>query len=202
MVKKIKVDDKRMNKKMRILERFLVYLAKDPLVKTSQIFYDFLSVVDDAEFEKRKKIYNKLKTPIELKNIKSIDGKMKISITSKKEEFLVNIKENTAFNETALKKFNQNFKLLKQETNVIISRILSFVPLFDKLIKISTRFYDNNIIMESYNQMKIYLIYGQIFKKNKIHFFFHDVKENLKLLCGNYHLLRDLVQFVETIKVN
>ena len=202
LVKKVKIDDKKMNKKMRILERFLVYLAKDPLVKNSQIFYDFLTLEDESEFEKRKKIYNKLKTPIELKDIKSIDGKMKIGITPKREEFLVNIKDNTAFNETALKKFNQNFKLLKQETNVVISRVLSFGALFDKLIKISTTYFDNNVIIESYNQMKnIFNTWAETLKKQNS-FFFHDVKEYLKLLCGNYHHLRELVQFVETIKVN
>ena len=202
LIKKVKIDDKKMNKKMRFLERFLVYLAKDPLVKNSQIFYDFLTLEDDAEFEKRKKIYNKLKTPIELKDIKSIDGKMKIGVTPKREEFLTNIRDNTAFNETALKKFNQNFKLLKQETNVVISRVLSFGALFDKLIKISTTFFDNNIIIESYNQMKnIFNTWAETLKKQNS-FFFHDVKEYLKLLCGNYHHLRELVQFVETIKTN
>ena len=203
LIKKIKVnEDKKMNKKMRNLERFLVYLAKDPLIKNSQIFFDFLTIEDDDEFEKKKKMYNKLKTPTELKDIKSIDGKMKISVTPNKEQFLDNIRDNTAFNETALKKFNQNFKLLKQEMNVVINRVFSFGPLFDKLIKISTTYHDNNIILESYNQMKnIFNYWAEILKKQNA-FFFNDVKEYLKLLCGNYHHLRDLVQFVETIKVN
>ena len=202
LVKKIKVDDKKMNKKMRNLEAFLVYLAKDPLIKTSQIFYDFLTLENDSDFEKRKKIYNKLKTPIELKDIKTIDGRMKISVNPNKEQFLDNIRDNSAFNETALKKFNQNFKLLKQEMNVVISRVLSFGPLFDKLIKISTTYLDNSVILESYNQMKnIFNTWADVLKKQNS-FFFNDVKEYLKLLSGNYHHLRELVQYVETIKLN
>ena len=202
LVKKIKDDDNKMNKKMRDLEAFLVYLAKDPLIKTSQIFYDFLTLENDSDFEKRKKIYNKLKTPIELKDIKTIDGRMKISVNPNKEQFLDNIRDNSAFNETALKKFNQNFKLLKQEMNVVISRVLSFGPLFDKLIKISTTYLDNSVILESYNQMKnIFNTWADVLKKQNS-FFFNDVKEYLKLLSGNYHHLRDLVQFVETIKLN
>ena len=35
---------------------------------------------------------------------------------------------NASFNETALKKFNQNFKLLKEEMNTAINRVLSFGP--------------------------------------------------------------------------
>ena len=195
-------EDKHINKRMRNYERFLVYLAKDPLVKNSQIFFDFLTIENDQDFEKRKKIYNRLKTPVELKDIKTMDGKMRIGVTIKKEKLLENIRDNSAFNETALKKFNQNFKLLKEEMKTVITRVLSFGPLFDKLIKISSTYFDNNVILESYNQMKnIFNTWAETLKKQNI-FFFTDVKEYLRLLSGNYHHLRDLVQYVEKIKLN
>ena len=195
-------EDKKINKRMRNLERFLIYLAKDPLIKNSQIFYDFLTIDNDSNFEKRKKIYNRLKTPIELKDIKTINGKMKISVTKNKEQYLDNIRDNAAFNETALKKFNQNFKLLKAEMKTVIGRVLSFSPLFDKLIKISTTYLDNNIILESYNQMKnLFNTWGETLKKQSS-FFFNDVREYLRLLSGNYHHIRELVQYIETIKTN
>ena len=195
-------EDKHINKRMRNLERFLVYLTKDPLVKNSQIFYDFLTIEKDSDFEKRKKIYNRLKTPIELKDIKTVSGKMKISVTSKKEQHLESIRDNAAFNETALKKFNQNFKLLRDEMKTVIARVLSFGPLFDKLLKISSTYLDNNIIIESYNQMKnIFNTWADTLKKQNS-FFLHDVKEYLKIISGNYHHLRELVQFVEKTKAN
>ena len=195
-------EDKHINKRMRNYERFLVYLAKDPLVKNSQIFFDFLTIENDSDFEKRKKIYNRLKTPVELKDIKTIDGKMRVNITIKKETLLENIRDNSAFNETALKKFNQNFKLLKEEMKTVITRVLSFGPLFDKLIKISSTYFDNNVILESYNQMKnIFITWAETLKKQNT-FFFTDVKEYLRLLSGNYHHLRELVQYVEKIKIN
>ena len=195
-------EDKHINKRMRNYERFLVYLAKDPLVKNSQIFFDFLTIENEQDFEKRKKIYNRLRTPVELKDIKTIDGKMRINVTIKKEKLLENIRDNSAFNETALKKFNQNFKLLKEEMKTVIAKVLSFGPLFDKLIKISSTFFENNVILESYNQMKnIFNTWAETLKKQNT-FFFTDVKEYLRLLSGNYHHLRDLVQYVEKIKLN
>ena len=195
-------EDKHINKRMRNYERFLVYLAKDPLVKNSQIFFDFLTIENEQDFEKRKKIYNRLRTPVELKDIKTVDGKMRINVTIKKEKLLENIRDNSAFNETALKKFNQNFKLLKEEMKTVITRVLSFGPLFDKLIKISSTYFENNVILESYNQMKnIFNTWAETLKKQNT-FFFTDVKEYLRLLSGNYHHLRELVQYVEKIKIN
>ena len=196
-------EDKHINKRMRNLERFLNYLVKDPLIKNSNILYDFLSIEKEDEFEKRKKkIYNRMKTPIELKDIKTVDGKIRINVTSNKEVYLDNIKNNAAFNETCLKKFNENFKTLKTEMNTVISRILSFGPLFDKLIKISTTYLDNNVIIESYNQMKrIFDTCAELFKKQKA-FFLNEVKEYLKLLSGNYHHMRELHQIIEVQKNN
>ena len=196
-------EDKHINKRMRNLERFLNYLVKDPLIKNSNILYDFLSIEKEDEFEKRKKkIYNRMKTPIELKDVKTCDGKIRINVTSNKEVYLDNIKNNAAFNETCLKKFNENFKTLKTEMNTVISRILSFGPLFDKLIKISTTYLDNNVIIESYNQMKrIFDTCAELFKKQKA-FFLNEVKEYLKLLSGNYHHMRELHQIIEVQKNN
>ena len=195
-------EDKHINKRMRNLEKFLIYLAKDPLIKNSKIFYDFLTIENDADFEKAKKIYNKMKTPLELKDIKTIDGKLKIKVTEKKEQFLENIKNNASFNETALKKFNQNFKLLREEMNTAINRVLSFAPLFDKMKKISATFLESKVIVESYNQMKnIFNTWADTLKKQNS-FFMIDVKEYLKLLSGNYHHMRELIQIVELQKTN
>ena len=71
--KKGKVNgDTHIKKRMKNLERFLNYLLKDNLIKNSEIFYDFLTIEKDEELEKKKKIYNKLKTPTEFKDIQSM----------------------------------------------------------------------------------------------------------------------------------
>lgn len=44
-----------------------------------------------------------MKTPVELKDIKTVDGRIKISVSANKETYLENIKNNAAFNETCLK---------------------------------------------------------------------------------------------------
>lgn len=54
--KKGKVNnDKHIDKRMRTLERFLNYLLKDPLIKNSNILYDFLTIETEEEMDKRKK---------------------------------------------------------------------------------------------------------------------------------------------------
>ena len=201
--KKGKVNnDPHIQKRTRNLEKFLYYLSKDPLIKTSQIFFDFLSIDNEEEYNKRKKIYNKMRTPNDFSEIKSIDGKLRLKITKIKEENIQNIKDNAVLNETAIKKFNQNFKIFREEMNTVISRVLSFSPLFDKLIKISSSFKEDEIIIESYKQMKnLFNSWGDILKRQSS-FFCNDIKEYLKIISGNYHHIRELAQVVENQKAS
>ena len=194
--------DTHIQKRMKNLERFLNYLIKDPLIKSSQILFDFLSIENEEEYNKKKRIYNKLKTPTEFNEIKSINGKTRLKITKLKEKNIDNIRDNAALNETALKKINQNFKLFEQEMNTIINRVLSFSPLFDKLVKISKKYAEDAVIIESYKQLKImFNSCADVLKKQKS-FYCNEIKEYLKLICGNYHHIRDLAQEVETQKTN
>ena len=192
--------DMHINKRMRNLQLFLNYLLKDDLIKNSHIFYDFISIENEEEFEKKKKIYNKLKTPTEIKDIKSLDGKLKIEVTSQNEILLDKIKNNAIFNETVLKQINDNLKLLKLEMDTVITRIASFFPMFDKLMKIRKLYLPNNIIYESYNQIKnIFKSWSEVLKKQNI-FFNKDIKEYLKLLGGNYSHMKSLAELVDELK--
>ncbi len=192
--------DNHINKRMRNLERFLNYLLKDNLVKNSKIFYDFLTLEKDDDFEKQKKIYNKLKSPTEIREVKTLDGKLKIQVTEQSEKYFNKIKSNAALNETVLKQINDTFKLLKLEMNATITRISSFFPMFDKLIKIRKSYLPNNILSQSYMQLKnIFTSWVDILKKQN-NFFLKDVKEYLKLLGGNYHHMKELTELVDEQK--
>ena len=192
--------DNHIKKRMRNLERFLNYLLKDNLVKNSKIFYDFLTLEKDDDFEKQKKIYNKLKSPTEIREVKTLDGKLKIQVTEQSEKYFNKIKSNAALNETVLKQINDTLKLLKLEMNATITRISSFFPMFDKLIKIRKSYLPNNILSQSYMQLKnIFTSWVDILKKQN-NFFLKDVKEYLKLLGGNYHHMKELTELVDEQK--
>ena len=192
--------DNHIKKRMRNLERFLNYLLKDNLVKNSKIFYDFLTLEKEDDFEKQKKIYNKLKSNTEIREVKTLDGKLKIQVTEQSEKYFNKIKSNAALNETVLKQINDTFKLLKLEMNATITRISSFFPMFDKLIKIRKSYLPNNILSQSYMQLKnIFTSWVDILKKQN-NFFLKDVKEYLKLLGGNYHHMKELTELVDEQK--
>ena len=81
------------NKRMRSIEKFLNGLLIHPLIKNSQILYDFLSVQNEADFYKKKKKYGKITAPTHVGEIKTLEGDIKISISKEKEIYKKNIEE-------------------------------------------------------------------------------------------------------------
>jgi hypothetical protein len=68
------------NKRMRYLQKFMDYLVANPLIKNSKLFFDFLCIEKESDFNKNKNTYTKMKPPINLKEFISADGKMNLGV--------------------------------------------------------------------------------------------------------------------------
>lgn len=63
-------------KRMKFLDKFLYSLIANPIIKSSQIFYEFLSMEENA-FNNKKKEYNKsIKSPSKITEFKNMEGKV------------------------------------------------------------------------------------------------------------------------------
>ena len=72
-------------KRTRLLQKFMEGILVHPLMRNSQIFYDFISCDNEEEFENKKKNYEKnLVAPTSAKDMKSFDGKIRISVSKEK----------------------------------------------------------------------------------------------------------------------
>ena len=79
---------------MRYLEKFLNWLASNPVIKNSKLFYDFLSIEKEADFNKSKTSYNKIKPQTNIQEFISPNGKMNLGVKQEKEIYFQNIKDN------------------------------------------------------------------------------------------------------------
>ena len=199
-----KHDDNFIQKRMKILEKFINFLTKDEMIKSSQIFYDFLTIQKDEDFQYRKKVYDKIKIiPInDIRERKSVDGELKISITKEKEIYLENIKDNCIYNTNLFKKLNNNFKLLQDEFSTVIKRFESISEVYRELYGISKNYLDQNTITETYAQMEI------MFKKlsesfNTLKIFINtDIREYFKFAMNNFTNISEMIQNIELSKNN
>jgi len=124
-------------KRMRSLEKFLISLLNDPIIKYSQLLYDFLSIEEESKFNNKKKYYSNYKLPTNLRDFKSPNGKLDITINDEREIFYQNIKDNTELNEELLTKLNKNIKSLSFEMNTVFTRMDEISKICDELFLLS-----------------------------------------------------------------
>ena len=203
-VTKDKHDNNFIKKRMNYLERFINYIIKDDIIKSSQILYDFLTIKKYEDFIYKKKQYEKIKifNFIDIKNRKNINGILDIKINKEKEIYLENIKDNTIYNGNLFKKLNNNFKSLNDEFNLVIKRIENISNIFKQIYDISNKYLDLNIIKESYSQME--LMFKNLGDNFNIlnNFIKTEIKQHFKFIGNNFISLNEMIQNVEISKNN
>ena len=189
-------------KRARGLEKFLNYLTYDPVIKNSQIFYDFLFIGAETDFNSKKKVYEKSKQFTEVKEFRTVDGKANCFISAEKEGYLDNIKDSIYFNTNLLKKLNYSFKQLNDEMNAVINRMEEISQIWDQLYKVSMKYFDNNTTCECNKQMSnLFKTWSKTLKEQNTVINI-DIREHFKFIRKNYHSIKELTTSVESYKYN
>ena len=188
------------NKRMRSIEKFLNGLLIHPLIKNSQILYDFLSVQNEADFYKKKKKYGKITAPTHVGEIKTLEGDIKISISKEKEIYLKNIEDNCNINEDLFQKITKAYKallLLMSQTSDKMKEIsIIWKQMYEKSLK----------YMDFYNTSQTYNILSKVMSNwaetegQQIDILNIHVREYFRYIKNEYHSMHDMAEVVEARK--
>lgn len=193
-----KFGDPFLQKRMRTLEKFLNYALKNPVLKSSQILYDFISIEKDADFQKKKKEYEKIKPSTNINDFQMPNGSANVQLSSKKMILFENIKDNINLNETLLTKLNDNLKALKLQLDNLCTKVDEIVQNWDDLRQNSVKYFDGDEIAKTYEYMhNLFKNWSDCLKShgNLIHI---DIREHFKYTKNNFRSMKDLVTLVET----
>ncbi len=141
------------SKRSRLLQKFMEGVLVHPLVRNSQALFDFISIEREEEFENKKKDYAKILAPTRVKEIKSMNGQMKISINEDKEIYLDNISDNAEINATIMKKITTAYKELIELQKNVSNKMIEIGNLWKTLYSKSMKYYDTNNTCASYSIM-------------------------------------------------
>jgi len=189
-----------LKKRMRTLEKFLNYCLLNPIIKCSQIFFDFISIEKEADFQKKKKEYEKMKPPSYLEDFQTLFGKANIEINNKKIIYYENIKDNISINENLLIKLNDNFKMLKTLIENLTVKIDEIAQNLDDLCQNSIKYFDGDDIIKSYEHMnKLFANWSESLKRHN-NIIFIDIREYFKYTKNHFKSMKDLVNYVENYK--
>lgn len=184
----------------RSIEKFMHYLSLDPIIKNSQILYDFLSIENYDDFTKKKKEYEVITPCNDIQDFKSITGEIDINFDDQKEKRLVTIKDFCNNNSKLLEKLNSNLNSFFQEMNAVIKRTNEIANIWGNLFKTSEKYQDDNISKDIYYQMNNFFFnLANNFKKQN-DFINVDIKESFIFMQHNYVSINELIKRIESKK--
>ena len=170
----------------RDIEKFMQYLSLDPIIKNSQILYDFLSIENYDQFVKKKKEYEFITPCNDIQEFKSITGEIDINFDEEKENKLKTIKDFCINNSKLLDKLTSSLYMFYQEMNNVIRRANEIANIWGNLYKTSEKFNDDAISKEIYFQMNNFFFNLAKNYKKQNEFINIDIKESFSFMQNNY----------------
>ena len=120
-------------------------------MRHDEIFYNFISTENESDFEKKKKIYNKITSPSSLKNVKSLSGEINVSVSNEKEIYFQNIKNNADFNINTLQKITKGYKALMNLMDQISDKMKEISQYWKEIYTANLQYFEKPNTVESYN---------------------------------------------------
>ena len=188
------------SKRKRYLEKFLKWLLANPVIKNSQLLYDFLSIEKDEDLNNKKLEYQKVDRPMNLLEFYAKDGKMNLDISKEKQTYFQNISDNNTNNEILLENLNYSIKQLKIIFDIFIQRVDDVQKKWEALFMNSTKYFEDIGISNTYDKMsKLFTKWSEFLKKqNKL--VFVNLREYYKYIKNNFRDMKKNISNVEAVK--
>ena len=173
------------------------YLSLDPIIKNSQILYDFLSIENYDQFKKKQKDYEFITPCNDIQEFKSLTGEIDINFNEEKENRLKTIKDFCNNNSKLLDKLTTSLGMFFNEMNSIIRRTNDIANIWGNLYNTSEKFKDDDISKEIYFQMNNFFFnLAQNFQKQN-EFINIDIRESFVFMQNNYGSINELIKKIE-----
>ena len=190
-----------LSKRSRNFEKFLNYIIIDPILRNTQLIYDFLNLEKEDEFQKMKKAFDKLKvSTFNISKILTVDGKATIEINEDKEKYFNDIKETSTQNENILKKINATIKALKEDLNNASDKLIDISNNFNLIKENAINYKENEDVISAYKEMSDMFSNFSSYLTNQNNIININLREYFKYIKNNYRAMKDFVRKTENLK--
>jgi hypothetical protein len=147
--------DYQIAKRVRTLNKFMEEISRHPLLRNSQMFYDFISMKDDQDFTRKKDEYSKIILPTKAEDIKTLTGEINISFNFDKEQYAEKVKNLSESNEEIMKRLIKEYKYLNVQLQNVITKIKKISTIWVELYNTSNKYSEGEIITNKNSFKKI-----------------------------------------------
>jgi len=186
---------------IRNLDKFMNYLLTDPIIKNSQILYDFLCVESEKEFKNRQREYENTTPSNDVQNFQSINGKIDINITQEAEKKYSTLKAFCYESEKLYKQLYYNLNSMQDNFNSLTNRLNEASTILGKIFKLNEKYFSQeNKQKEIFIQLKNMSQSLEKAIRQQNDFMKIDLKENFNFLYNNLSNLGQVFKKVDEYK--
>ena len=200
--KKENLDLNKMNQKIYFIQKFLNSIAIHPIIRNSKIFYDFLSIQDAKQFSKVKNNYGKLPRPLSIKQLKTVNGKIKVSFFQENEEYYNKIKSKLNNQEEIYDRLLYHYKLLLININQTNIKMKEIANIWKELYNQKNTYFESDCTAGVYNSyVKMMNEWGNLQTENS-KLIISSIKKFFRFIKEEFNCFKDLALNLESYKNN
>ena len=183
----------KIEKYMRLLEKFLKSCLKIEIIKNHNLFYLFLNTENEGEFSNIKKNYDKMikNNNNNINNLENINNENQKIYTN--EEF-VKIKNSIEYNLNVLKKITQTFSKLNNQLKEIGNLMKDLSNSFKNLNSFCVETSDNENLIKTYNSMELLMQNWSFTELQSSLNMELEIKEYFKYVYLEYNSLNEMFE--------
>ena len=193
-------DDLIINKRINILQKFMKEIITHPLLRNSQILFDFISIKDEKTFNNKKNIYNKLSTPTKVEQIKTLNGVMDIGVDKPKEDMAEKIKTISEGYVDLMKRLTKEYKILNMQIEDISTKMKEIANIWDDLYKKGESNSESEIILGLYDIMYKVMDDWANMEKNHVNLINLKIREYFRYIRYEYKAIKDYYNTYDNAK--
>ena len=187
------------NKRIEDMKNFLDYILSDPLLKSSQIIYDFVSIEKESEFNTKKNIYDKMKKPNNLLNFKSLTGKENSIVNQESDNYVIKIKYASEFMIESYNSISEKIDEINERMKYISVQFKQISEIMEVISKNELTL-DKNICDAYKNIDKHFSIWSDLIKSQSD--YLDKFKSIFKFYRREFTSIKDFFTKVENQKIN
>ena len=196
------IDVEGINKRIRVVEKFLQEISAHPLLGRSQIFYDFISLRNDKDFSIKKASYSKLTPPTKVEEIKTLDGEVNICINKEKELVAAKINNIAETNIDLMNKLAKEYKILNLQIQDIITKMKSISSILIQLYNKSNKNFEGEIISGTYDALNKFMEDWSTLLESEKEQINYKLREYFRFIRNEYQAIKDYYNLYEETKNN
>ncbi len=193
--------DLKVTKRLTECEHFVNEIAKDDLLRSSQVFFDFISTKNEKEFKIKRKAYEKLERPKNINELRTRDGKINLdgSIFVQGNRF-DKCKLNMNSNIQILGKLKKSLKSLVKDINNVTNKIMGIADLYSDLLLQSQSFPETKNLIKSYLAAKNLMNNWAYSQRRQASIFDLHIRQYFSYLEKEYQSIKELYNNYENEK--